>query len=90
MLPLLAAVTLAMTAQTPPPSPPADVPAAKQGKKAMTHPDKPNQSPDMELIGYLGDYGDAAEGLDPMGLAENAAALKVSKSSPKSAQDAHP
>ena len=91
MLALVAAITLAMAAQVPPPqSPPADTPAAKQGKKTMKQHSKPKQSPDLDLIGYLGDYDDAADGLDPMGLAENAAAMKASQTTPKPAQDAHP
>jgi hypothetical protein len=28
------------------------------------------ENPDAALLEYLGDYGDAADGLDPMGLAE--------------------
>lgn len=92
MLSLLAAVTLAATAQAPPPQspPPADAQSVEQGKKTMTRKDDAKRSPDLELIGYLGDYGDAADGLDPMGLAENAAALKAAKTPPKPAQDAHP
>ncbi|MGA9333710.1 MAG: hypothetical protein WBV39_05470 [Rudaea sp.] len=34
--------------------------------------------PTMALIGFLGDYGDAADGLDPMGLAEHPE-VKLSK-----------
>ncbi|MDE1960780.1 MAG: hypothetical protein KGI64_08895 [Xanthomonadaceae bacterium] len=91
MLPALAAMTLALAAQTPPPQPPsADTPATKQGKKTMTQHAKPEQSPDLDLIGYLGDYGDAADGLDPMGLAENAAVLKPAKSTPQSPPESHP
>lgn len=90
MLPLMAAVALTLAAQTPPQSPPPQAPAAKQGNKKMTQHDTSTQSPDLELIGYLGDYGDAADGLDPMGLAENAAALKSAKTAPKPEQDAHP
>lgn len=91
MLPLMAAMTLLVAAQTPPPQPPpVDTPAAKQGKKTMTRNAKTIQLPDLDMIGYLGDYGDAADGLDPMGLAENPAALKASKSAPKPAQDTHP
>lgn len=90
MLPLVAAVTLALAAQTPPQPPPADASAATQGKKTMTQHDKSAPSPDLDLIGYLGDYGDAADGLDPMGLAENAAALKSAKTPPKPQQEKHP
>ena len=91
MLPLVAAITLAVAAQTPPPKlPPADAPATKQGKKTMTQHAKPKQSPDLDLIGYLGDYGDAADGLDPMGLAENAAALKPAKTMPESPPGSRP
>ena len=91
MLTLLAAATLAVAAQVPPPqSPPAGAQAGKQDKKTMMHKDDSKRSPDLDLIGYLGDYGDAADGLDPMGLAENTAAIKASKTTPKPAQDAHP
>ncbi|HET9190244.1 MAG TPA: hypothetical protein VFN69_06690 [Rudaea sp.] len=91
MLPLLAAVTLALVVQAPPPqSTPPDAPVAKQGNKKMTRHDKSTQAPDLDLIGYLGDYGDAADGLDPMGLADNAAALKAAKIPPKPAPDVQP
>lgn len=91
MLPFVAAVTLALAAQTPPQqSSPADAAAATQGKKTMMQHDKSAPAPDLELIGYLGDYGDAADGLDPMGLAENVAALKPAKTPPKPQQDKHP
>ena len=91
MLALLATVTLAVAAQAPPPqSPPADAQAGKQDKKTMMHKADSKQSPDLDMIGYLGDYGDAADGLDPMGLAENSAAMKASKTAPKPAQDSHP
>ncbi|HSN00422.1 MAG TPA: hypothetical protein VLS52_05395 [Rudaea sp.] len=56
----------------------------------MTRKDDSKRLPDLELIGYLGDYGDAADGLDPLGLTENAAALKASKTPPKPAPDAQP
>jgi hypothetical protein len=91
MLALLAAVTLTVATQVPPPqSPPAGAQVAKQDKKTMMRKDDPKRSPDLDLIGFLGDYGDAADGLDPMGLAENAAAMKASKIAPKPARDAHP
>lgn len=91
MLPLWAAITLAVAAQTPPSKPPpADTPGTKQGKKTMMQNAKPKQSPDLDLIGYLGDYGGAADGLDPMGLAENAAALKPAKLVPESPPESHP
>ena len=90
MLTLLAAVTLAVAAQAPPPpSPPAGAQTVKQGKKTMMQKDDSKRSPDLDLIGYLGDYSDAADGLDPMGLAENTAAMKASKTTPKPVQDAH-
>lgn len=91
MLPLLAAVTLALAVQAPAPkTTPPDAPVAKQGNKKMTRHDKSTQAPDLDLIGYLGDYGDAADGLDPMGLADDAAALKAAKIPPKPAPDAQP
>lgn len=56
----------------------------------MTQHANPKRSPDLDLIGYLGDYADAVDGLDPMGLAEDAAVLKSTQASPKAAQEAHP
>lgn len=42
-------------------------PATANGK-----PDRATRSkPSMALIGFLGDYADAGDGLDPMGLAEH-------------------
>jgi hypothetical protein len=35
---------------------------------------KVETNPDAALIEYLGEYGDAADGLDPMGLADPDAA----------------
>jgi hypothetical protein len=36
----------------------------------MDKPIKVEANPDAALIEYLGEYGDAADGLDPMGLAD--------------------
>ncbi|HMM56366.1 MAG TPA: hypothetical protein PKD77_02080 [Rudaea sp.] len=44
---------------------------------------------DLDVIGYLGDYGDAADGLDPIGLAEDVAAMPRPPDSNKQ-QAGHP
>jgi|GEM_PF-4926207 hypothetical protein len=79
-------VTVAL-AQTPPPRPP-PVPAAatqpRQGSKVHTIAERPPApNPDPELIGYLGEYEDAADGLDPLGLAEHAPAASPPAAKPK-------
>ncbi len=75
---MLSAILLsaAVFAQTPPPPPaPAQTVAAQRHKQGRNTVDKQNDAskksaPDAELIGFLGDYEDAADGLDPIGLAE--------------------
>jgi len=82
----LAVLAVALTAasgaiaQAPPPAPPAqasttDADARKDherhAKKMDTEIKVPN-NPDAALIEYLGEYGDAADGLDPLGLADPA------------------
>jgi hypothetical protein len=72
-------------AQSPAPAPPPPAPIASPsqqpavaGKAGLTQgrQDKQmakstkTQDPDIALLEYLGDYGDAADGLDPMGLAD--------------------
>jgi hypothetical protein len=86
---LMTAMTLAAAAKPPPKAPPVAA-TAKQGKTTMPQRDKPRQFPDLELIGYLGDYGDAADGLDPMGLAEQDRMPPPRKPAAKAEQDRQP
>lgn len=80
MLALLAVMTLGMAgpAMQPPAKTTADstltVQKAKADTNRMGKNGKSAQPTDLDVIGYLGDYGDAADGLDPMGLAEDAKA----------------
>lgn len=71
--------SVAALAQTPPP-PSVDTTAAqskKQGRHVDKHDDKGKKDdPDPALLGFLGDYEDAADGLDPIGLSEQADADK--------------
>ena len=71
----------AALAQTPPPQPVAT--ATAETKTQGRHVDKPRKDdskkddpkkddPDPALLGFLGDYEDAADGLDPIGLSEQA------------------
>lgn len=57
--------TAALAAQPNSAPPPKTVAQNAHDKKA----DK-NKAPDADLIGFLGDYEDAADGLDPIGLSE--------------------
>ncbi len=92
---LLSALTLVVVAQaTPAPvKPSADPPAAtqthKHDTKKMDKTGKSAAQSDLDVIGYLGDYGDAADGLDPIGLAEDAAAMPRPPDSNKQ-QAGHP
>jgi hypothetical protein len=68
---MIATVLFAMALAAPPnAAPPPKAPTQKaHAKKADTNADK-SGAPDAELIGFLGDYEDAADGLDPIGLSE--------------------
>ncbi len=74
MSPIAAIIFSAAMAQTPPPQPPSATLA--QGKAQGQHVDdkheakRKNADPDPALLGFLGDYEDAADGLDPIGLSE--------------------
>ena len=82
--PLLIALIMtgAVVAQAPSPAPVAAAaakpvaPMADAGKMQRSHGKKMDKNipaeknPDSALIEYLGEYGDAADGLDPMGLAD--------------------
>ena len=68
---LTALFTVALAAQsndTPPPPPPKAT--AQSAPKAHGKAAAKNTPPDPDLIGFLGDYEDAADGLDPIGLSE--------------------
>lgn len=73
---MLAWAALAQAAPVPPAQgavSPASAPhTAQPVAQAIGKDENPAQAVDLDVIGYLGDYGDAADGLDPMGLAENA------------------
>ena len=64
----------AALAQTPPPPQPATTVTAQtktQGRHVDKHDDKHKKNnPDPALLGFLGDYEDAGDGLDPIGLSE--------------------
>ncbi len=69
-------LSAAALAQTPPPPQPVTTATATaqtktQGRHVDKHDDKHKKdSPDPALLGFLGDYEDAADGLDPIGLSE--------------------
>lgn len=69
---LILVVPLVANAQVPAGSAgdPRDVPKAesKPPARSKTVPAQPEDAPDAALIEYLGEYGDAADGLDPIGL----------------------
>ncbi len=89
---MVAAAPLLAIAQTPVPAQPAavaPVPATPTATHApITHSAKMKKNiqdkrPDTALIEYLGDYEDAADGLDPMGLAAHPEAV------PQTGKDGH-
>ena len=59
---LLAAALAAQPTNAPPPKAPVQKSHDKKADKSA--------APDADLIGFLGDYEDAADGLDPIGLSE--------------------
>ena len=61
--------SVALAAPPAPAPPPKTVAQKAHDKKADKNADK-NAAPDADLIGFLGDYEDAADGLDPIGLSE--------------------
>ena len=72
-------LSAAALAQTPPPAQPVTTTTAAaaqtktQGRHVDKHDDKHKKdNPDPALLGFLGDYEDAADGLDPIGLSEQA------------------
>lgn len=67
---LFTAALAAPPNDTPPPPPKTTAQSAPKthGKAA-----KKDAAPDADLIGFLGDYEDAADGLDPIGLSEQMA-----------------
>jgi hypothetical protein len=70
---LAVAFAAAVLAQTPPQGSQAgQVAQTKQQGRSVQKADQHSKdsNPDMDLIGYLGEFEDAADGLDPMGLTE--------------------
>jgi hypothetical protein len=69
-------LSAAALAQTPPPPQPVTTTTATaqiktQGRHVDKHDDRHKKdNPDPALLGFLGDYEDAADGLDPIGLSE--------------------
>lgn len=95
MLTLLPMLTLLVAAQASPvpakssAASPATVQTRKHDAKKMDKTGKSAAQSDLDVIGYLGDYGDAADGLDPIGLAEDAGAMPRTPDSNKP-QAGHP
>ena len=73
---IFSAATLAQTSPSQPPPQPIATAATEtktQGRHVDKHDKKhKNDDPDAALLGFLGDYEDAADGLDPIGLSEQA------------------
>ena len=73
---IFSAAALAQTAPSQPSPPLQPVATAATGTKTQgrhvdKHEDKNKKDdPDPALLGFLGDYEDAADGLDPIGLSE--------------------
>jgi hypothetical protein len=68
-------ISLAGAASAPAWAQPASAPVvahadAKKDKSIKVEKAADGAVPDAELLDYLGSYGDAADGLDPLGLAE--------------------
>ena len=81
MLLLTATASVSALAQPSAPTPgaptaPANMAAPAPGQTRKMDKHNQTQSPDPALIAFLGDYADAADGLDPMGLAEHADTMK--------------
>lgn len=76
--------TTSTMAQVPAPAAPASEAPVDPGRNTQRQTKKMDTKmqldnhPDAALIEYLGEYGDAADGLDPMGLADPAAPLPKS------------
>lgn len=70
-LPLLLATQTASAPPTTDPLRKGSAPAAVQPGKVAPANAKTVHKPDIALIEYLGEYGDAADGLDPIGFAEH-------------------
>ena len=68
-----AAPILAQTAAAPVVVPAATHGEVKKDKSIKMDKSAPASTPDATLLDYLGRYGDAADGLDPLGLADPAA-----------------
>lgn len=81
---VFAGALVAQPNDAPPPPPKATATSAPK-----IHAKAPkNAAPDPELIGFLGDYEDAADGLDPIGLSEQMADDKNAPASDKK-KDGH-
>jgi len=85
---LAAAFSAAVLAQTPPPqrSQTEQVAQTRQQGQGVQKTDSHarDSGPDMGLIGYLGEFEDAADGIDPIGLSE-----RPDLAQPKDDKDGH-
>jgi hypothetical protein len=68
------AFSAALLAQAPQQPAPHDADETTQGRHVDKQQRPKGDVPDPDLIGFLGDYEDAADGLDPIGLSEQQAA----------------
>ena len=87
MLLLAATASVSALAQSPAPTPAtravtANIAAAAPEQTPKRGKHNQPQSPDPALIAFLGDYADAADGLDPMGLPEHADTVKKATTEP--------
>jgi hypothetical protein len=69
-LALSSGIASAQTAAAPVAVPSAAHGEVKKDRPVKTDKNTPAGAPDAALLDYLGRYGDAADGLDPLGLAE--------------------
>ena len=67
---MIATIIFAMTLAVQPTPPPPAKATAQNAPKTHDKSAGKNAAPDPDLIGFLGDYEDAADGLDPIGLSE--------------------
>ena len=72
------AFSAAVLAQAPQKPAQRDADKTTQGRHVDKRQQQKDDVPDPELIGFLGDYEDAADGLDPIGLSERPAVAEQS------------
>ncbi len=84
---ILSVLLTAALAAPPNDTPPPPKTTAQSAPKKHGVAPKKDTTPDADLIGFLGDYEDAADGLDPIGLSEQIAEPAASTSDQK--KDGH-